>query len=134
MASKKQISVEYSTDFLAYMDALPDRIDTALEIVGGMVESYAKELCPVKTGNLMNSITHTPDGEGKMVIGSAVDYAPWVELGHAQTPGRYVPAIKKRLVASHVAGKPFLRPALENHLDEYKEIIEKVLDPGSSGP
>ena len=39
---------------------------------------------------------------------SGVYYASYVENGHRQTPGRYVPAIGKRLVASWVEGKHML--------------------------
>ena len=59
-----------------------------------------------------------------VAIGTDVKYAIYVELGHNQQPGRYVPAIGKRLVASHVAAKPFLKPALEGHKDEYVRIVK----------
>lgn len=48
----------------------------ALEICGGVAESYAKLRCPVDTGNLRNSITHQQKDETTEVIGSAVEYAP----------------------------------------------------------
>jgi len=44
-------------------------------------------------------------------IGPDVDVAPYavyVETGHSQQPGRYVPAIGKRLVASWVEGKWYM--------------------------
>lgn len=95
----------------------------ALEICGGVAESYAKLRCPVDTGNLRNSITHQMEGDRTVVIGTPVEYAPYVELGHHQQPGRYVPAIGKRLVKDYVPPKPFLVPALEEHIDEYKNVI-----------
>ena len=94
----------------------------ALEIMGGKAESYAKQLCPVDTGNLRNSITHQQIDEDTEIVATNVKYAPYVELGHHQEPGRYVPAIKKRLVRDWVPGKPFIRPAAEDHAEEYKEI------------
>lgn len=103
-------------------------IHRALEICGGKAETYAKKLCPVDTGNLRNSITHQRQGDDTELIGTSVEYAPYVEFGHHQTPGRYVPAIGKRLVASYVPGKPYLAPALENHISEYKEVFEKELE------
>ena len=99
----------------------------ALEICGGKCESYAKMICPKDTGRLANSITHTQADENTELIGTNVYYAPFVELGHSQQPGRYVPAINARLVASHVAGKPFLRRALEDHVSEYRAIVEREL-------
>lgn len=99
----------------------------ALEICGGKAETYAKKLCPVDTGNLRNSITHQREGDDTELIATAVTYAPYVEIGHHQEPGRYVPAIGKRLVASYVPGKPYMAPALENHVSEYKEVFETEL-------
>ena len=79
------------------------------------------------TGNLRNSITHRQTDANTEVIGTAVAYAPPVELGHVQQVGRYVPAIGKRLVTPFVAGKPFIRPAAENHAAEYKSVMEAEL-------
>lgn len=94
-----------------------------LDICGGKAETYAKLRCPVDTGNLRNSITHQMEGDKTAVIGTPVEYAPYVELGHHQQPGRYVPAIGKQLVNDYVPPKPFLAPALEEHIDEYKNVI-----------
>lgn len=118
------MSVKYTSHasgILAEMAAAKAR---ALEIIGGTAEGHAKDKCPVKSGRLQNSITHQRVGEDTEAIGTDVDYAPYVELGHNQQPGRYVPAIGKRLVASHVAAKPFIKPALDNHQDEYVEIVK----------
>lgn len=93
-----------------------------LEICGGKAESYAKLKCPKNTGRLSNSITHSVSGR-TMEVGTNVKYAPYVEFGHHQEPGRFVPAIGKRLVRDFVPGKPFIAPALEEHLDEYKNVI-----------
>ena len=48
----------------------------ALEIMGGKAESYAKQLCPVDTGNLRNSITHQQLDEDTEIVGTNVEYAP----------------------------------------------------------
>ena len=107
---------------------LIDACRRALEICGGKAETYAKMNCPVRTGNLRNSITHKVADDGKSVaVGSATSYAPFVELGHIQEVGRYVPAIGRRLKNEFVKPRPFLRPAVENHLTEYKSIIENEL-------
>lgn len=102
-------------------------IERALEICGGTAESYAKQRCPTKTSNLKNSITHDVHGN-TVTIGTDVEYAPYVEFGHIQQPGRYVPAIGKRLKASHVAAKPYLRPAVEDHVSQYTAIIQGELN------
>ena len=82
----------------------------ALEIIGGKAESYAKTLCPVDTGRLRNSITHQRYDEHTEVVGTNVEYAPFVELG-----------------THRMAAKPFLRPAAEGHTSEYKAILEYVM-------
>ena len=63
------------------------------------VDRAAKQLCPVDTGRLRSSITNQlgTDGGGLLaVIGTNVDYAPYVELGTSKAPAQ-----------------PFLLPALE---------------------
>jgi len=116
-----------------------EALKRGLKMVGMQAESHAKELCPVQTGNLRNSIAYAvggetasngegtapadPEGQITLYVGSNVEYAPYVELGHYQQPGRYVPAIGKRLVADYVPAKPFLRPAIENYTGEYNRIL-----------
>lgn len=100
------------------LNGMVDAKDKALEIIGGKAESYAKRLCPVDTGNLRNSITHQQFDESTEVIGSNVEYAPFVELGHFTAAG------------TKVAAQPFLRPAAENHTSEYKRILEQTLKNG----
>lgn len=82
----------------------------ALEVIGGKAEGYAKALCPVDTGRLRNSITHQQMSENTEVIGTNVEYAPYVELG------------------THKMGaRPYLRPACENHTAEYRAIVERMM-------
>lgn len=109
--------------------AVQAAIDRTLEICGGKAETYAKKECPVDTGRLRASITHQRSTAevNTEIIGTNVTYAPYVELGHNQEVGRYVPAIGKRLVASHVDGKPYIKPSVENHAQEYKNILSTEL-------
>lgn len=116
-------------------------------MIGGTAESHAKEYCPVDTGLLRNSITYALGGEqvknitytsndtdknGKRIekktgqyegeaerdthdqvtvyVGSNVEYAPYQELG--------APNI-------NLNAKPYLRPAFENHTEEYQQILQK---------
>lgn len=60
-----------------------------------------------ETHNLINSLSFTPDG-GESEVGYTVEYAPHVEYGHRQTPGRFVKKLGKRLVASYVPGQHYL--------------------------
>ena len=68
----------------------------------------------VQTGRLRASInTQLSADKQECFVGTNVFYAPYVELGHRQTPGRYIPALHKRLVNSFVPSYPFMQPALE---------------------
>lgn len=127
MADNKQWSFDFQSRVPEVLSAAATAADRALEKMGGTAETYAKKKCPVKTGRLKGSITHkrSTSEADTMLVGTNVEYAPYVELGHDQEVGRYVPAIGKRLVASHVDGKPFLKPAIEDHVSEYKEIVRK---------
>lgn len=83
----------------------------ALEKCGLTAEGYAKLLCPVDTGNLRNSITHQMDeGEPAAIIGSAVEYAAYVELG-----------------TSRQRAQPYVKPAVADHVSTYKTIIQDEL-------
>ena len=109
------MSVTFHSNAKQAKDAAKQAMMIGLEICGGVAESYAKRLCPVDTGNLRNSITHQQINDHTEVIGTNVEYAPYVELGHHTSSG------------SLVAPRPFLRPAAENHGDEYKAIILDAL-------
>lgn len=103
----------------------------ALEIIGGKIESYAKGLVPVDTGALRNSITHAVDGD-TVLAGSAILYAPYVELGTGKEyspPPEWIEnnAPRGAGIKGGVKARPYLRPAVENHLDEYKNVIETEL-------
>ena len=111
------------------MAATDEAIYNALEMIGNIAADYAAGLAPVDTGNLRNSITSEVAMDEKAVyVGTDVEYAASVEFGHHQQVGRYVPDIGKRLVREFVPAKPFLAPAIENHLDEYKSILETELN------
>lgn len=93
------------------IDAKNGAVPRALEIIGQVAERYAKGYAPVDTGRLRNSISHevAPD-ENAVYVGTNVEYAPYQEFG-----------------TRYQGGTPFLRPAIENHLDEYKQIVEEEL-------
>lgn len=93
------------------VEALGTAMARALEAIGIQAEGYAKDLCPVDTGRLRNSITHAVEADEKAAyIGTNVEYAPYVELG-----------------TSKHKEQPFLRPAAQDHGDEYRSILESEL-------
>ena len=111
----------------------------ALEKCGLTAERYAKKLCDGfknPTGNLRNSITHrvVPD-ERAVYIGTDAEYAAYVELGtgkYAESGGRPTPWVYQDDNGNwhHTHGqraKPYLKPAVADHNQEYRSIIEDEL-------
>ena len=125
---------DHSKEMLEQMTA---QVEKALEMCGMTAEGYAKKLCPVDTGLLRNSITHAISGGPTAIsdykdnkgdkqgfytdsmpedtnmtayIGSNVEYAPYVELG-----------------SSRNRAQPYMKPAIADHVSQYKGIIERTL-------
>lgn len=128
------------SEVLKQLDA---KMKMAGEIIGGMAESYAKQYLTdsgaVDTGRLRNSVAHgmtggqmsitdyadnsgnvvgsydsaipaDPNNKYVVVVGTNVEYAPYIELGTKKTMAR-----------------PYLRPAIENHKDEYMAVLKDIL-------
>ena len=57
-----------------------------------------------------------------------IEYAPYVEYGHRQTPGRYVPAIDRKLTASWVKGFFMLTKSLQDLEKIAPNVIQKNVD------
>lgn len=57
-----------------------------------------------------------------------VEYAPYVEYGHRQTPGRYVPAIDRKLTANWVKGYFMLTKSFQDLERLAPKVIEKNVD------
>lgn len=56
------------------------------------------------------------------------EYASYVNYGHRQTPGRYVPAIGKRLKRSWVEGKFFIELSVSELRGIARPLLEKRLE------
>lgn len=126
---------DYSADVL---NEFHDAVLRALERCGEQAEGYAKDLAPVDTGNLRNSISHkVDDGESAVYIGSNASYAPYVELGTGKYTegGRPTPWVYQddngnwHWTAGNPA-QPFLAPAVKEHATTYRNIIEDEMKNG----
>ena len=108
------MSIEIHDNSKEVSDNIKEALLRGLETCGLVAEGYAKKLAPVDTGNLRNSITHdVDDGEPAAYIGTNVEYAPYVCLG-----------------TIHMKAQPFLKPAVADHANTYRKIIEKELKNG----
>lgn len=143
--AKKVVDFDISDNTDIFKNAMDEQVEQVLMALGIAAEGFAKDLCPWDTGRLRNSITHALDGgpaaisqyeddngenpgyyHGEMAkepgsgkravyIGTNVEYAPYVEKGHHTKTGTYV------------APKPYLKPAIQDNTDKFKEIIENYL-------
>lgn len=125
------------------LDSLDSDVQKALTMIGIKAEKYAKARCPVGTpestgkkgyrgGTLRNSITFEVQ-EDELTVGSNVEYAPYVELGTG--PYFEAPPEWEQFTTSQGSGggsgyvkpRPYLKPAIADHISEYKRIIENEL-------
>lgn len=113
-------------DRLSRLDAEDCVIATANEL-----GTAAKAAAPRDSGGLANSVRVDVSG-GRGRVGYTAEHAPHVEYGHRQTPGRYVPAIGKRLKASFVPGQHFFRPCVERARSNFKRRIREALEEAAS--
>ena len=128
-----RIVVEDNSDEV--LSALRKAKERALEMIGLKAERYAKEKCPVDTGNLRNSITHIVKDD-VAYIGTNVEYAPYVELGTGlyatngggrQTPWAYQDSKGNWHRTVGQKPQPFLKPAATEHSEEYRTILKDEL-------
>ena len=117
--------------------ATAEAIQTALEAVGTQAVAHAvAEITAqgaVDTGRLRNSITKAVEDQ-TVYVGTNVEYAPYVEFGTGiyvsggrQTPWSYQDSKGNWHKTRGMKPRPFLRPAFEKNLDEFKAIFESIL-------
>lgn len=83
---------------------------------GGTLKAKWKVSAVIRNGN-----SHC------IIVFNNTHYAPYVEYGHRQTPGRYVPAIGKRLKKGFVPGLHMLRDSTAEVEKIAPVLIEKRL-------
>ena len=129
------MNIQFTDNSKEVLEAMQQAAVRALEKCGLTAEGYAKKLCPVDTGNLRNSITHTVDEEEPAAyIGSNAEYAAYVELGTGKyvSGGRPTPWVyqdeKGNWHRTHgQKAQPYLKPAVSDHANTYRKIIEDEL-------
>lgn len=130
------MSITIQDNSAEVLEALESACQRALEKCGLVGEGYAKKLCPVDTGNLRNSITHTvaDNGERAAYVGTNSEYGVYVECGTGiyypggrQTPRVYQDAKGNWHLTHGQRAKPFIKPAVAEHGEQYKRIIEAEL-------
>lgn len=86
---------------------------------------------PVDTGDLRRSwIFAGVEKSGfifEMDLSNNLEYADYVEYGHRQEPGRFVPAIGKRLKANYVSGYYMLRDGTNRLEESLPKSLEEAI-------
>lgn len=97
----------------------------------------AKGNNPIKTGEYSGIAPEETETSKLMVyIGTNVEYAPYIELGtgNQTSGGRPTKWTYKDDKGTHMTGgrpaKPFLKPAVQNHKDQCRQILEDELKNG----
>lgn len=141
MANKITVSiVENHTEEVK--EKLQKAIETALKAVGTQAVGHAVEEITtqgaVDTGRLRNSIT-SDIKDNTVYVGTNVYYAPYVELGTgiyaSNGSGRKSSWVYKDEDGnwhrtSGMKARPFIKPAVEKHQSEYRDIFEEALKKG----
>lgn len=103
-------TIDFHSNADEIIERTGDAVEAALEAIGQRAEGYAKLKAPVDTGRLRNSITHEQRGRDTEVLGTVVEYAPYVEYG-----------------TRRAKAQPYFKPAVQDHVAEYKKIAESHL-------
>lgn len=120
MAESRAIRIELTDNSALVRGEMQASVLRALEKCGLTAEGYAKQLCPVDTGNLRNSITHQVQlSENAVHIGTNSEYAAYVELGTGiyypggrKTPWVYQDRNGNWHITHGQRAKPYLKPAV----------------------
>jgi len=130
------ITIEIDREALeAYLrniaEKLPETISRILIEGADIIVEEAKARTPSRTGKLQTSINVIREHD-KILVGPTEAYAPYVIQGTEPSPGRYVPAIQRRLITpthpsfgTHpgIAPNQFLKEALEATKGSYPEFV-----------
>lgn len=129
------IFIDHSDELL---DAFQDACNRALERCGSQAQDYASDLAPFATGALAGSISHrVVEPEKAVYIGTNKEYAGYVEFGtgcHSKLGGgtprthwAYMGDDGKIHIGKPKKPRPYLKPAVANHVGTYRNIIKDEL-------
>ena len=109
-----QNSIIFTDNLDDVLEAVDSAIAAGLVEIGAKAQGYAKDLTPVRTGTLRNSIgVEVKKDEKAAYIGTMIDrfqgkpYGQYVELGARGRPGLHM-----------------LKRAVTEHTDECKRLME----------
>jgi len=92
--------------------AIRKAIERFLIKAGAVIKSSAKANAPVKTGRLRDSISSNVDKvRNEVIIGPNVEYGVYQEFG-----------------TKYMKAQPYMRPALEDNVDNIRDIFIREID------
>ena len=110
-------SIVFTDNLDEVLRALDGALETGLVKIGAAAQGYAKDLTPVRTGILRDSIgVEVKSDEKAAYIGTMIDKFP------GKPYGQYV-----ELGARGRQGVHMLQRAATEHTDEYKKIMEDAM-------
>ncbi len=141
---RKLADGEVKEELLRFLDA------TGFEMLK-VIEDEIIRLKVVDTGLLLdsfhkgseNNVYELNEGDLSLEIGTNVEYAGWVNDGHSQTPGRFIPGTWNGdgkfqydpsadtgmvLKASRVDGKHYLEHAVTTMEKKFPQALERFID------
>lgn len=123
-------TVKITSNVEKVLEELDATIHNALVRCGREASTRAQLLAPVDNGLLRQSITYKVNGD-EVQIGTNVEYAAYVELGTGKyypggrkTPWTYQDGDGKWHMTYGQRAQPFLKPAIEDNLEQYQAIIK----------
>ncbi len=135
---------EFKIDVNKFPKKAKEQVKKGMTVSTGAVKTKARELVPVDTGRLRQSIVSDVKGTGFDVVGVVSPkekYGVYVELGtkpHFPPVGALSKWAKKRglnpyLIARSISKKgtkphPFMAPALEKSKEKVIKIIKEAID------
>lgn len=133
------MSVTFVDNSDEILRALGEACERGLFRCGEKGVEYAKDLCPVDTGNTRNSITHTVEDGKKAIVGTPIEHAIYQEMGTGKyaeggggrpTPWCYQDAQGIWHWTAGNRAHPFIKPSIADHQGTYKKILKDELSKG----
>lgn len=95
----------------------------------GQVDDPGPEPSRSEIEGYVNSLTIRRAGRRySITLSNRVDYAPYVEYGHRQRPGRFIPALGKTLVNAWVPGQHMMLTAQREIYTMQRALYEKLFN------
>lgn len=137
-----KVKIEVISNRERFEQVAQQAIENAMEQCGLLAEGYAQMALikqkAVATGVLLNSMTHKVidnQNEVAMYVGTNSEYAVYVETGTGkyvkggrQDPWAFQDAKGNWHMTSGMKARPYVKPAIADHVNVYKEVIKDALE------